>query len=135
MAQALTLSITIDRPCEAVAAYLAQPENFARWASGLGEGLVRAEDGATWSAQSAAGMVTVRFAPANPFGIADHWVELGDGREVYVPLRVVANGPEASEVVLTLFRQPDMSDETWSTDAEWVRHDLRTLKAVLEAAA
>ena len=135
MAQVLTLSVTVDRPCAEVAAYLARPENFARWASGLGEGLVAAQDGATWSARTAAGTVTVRFAPTNPFGVADHWVELGDGREVYVPLRVVANGAAASEVVLTLFRQPDMSDETWATDAEWVRHDLRTLKAVLEAAA
>jgi hypothetical protein len=53
--------------------------------------------------------------------------------EIYVPLRVVANGDAGSEVLLTLFRRPGMSDEKFAADAEWVLSDLRKLKALLEA--
>jgi hypothetical protein len=52
------------------------------------------------------------------------------GVEVYVPLRVVANG-DGSE--LTLFRQPQMSDDKFEADTEWVQRDLATLKQLLEA--
>ncbi|UYW25920.1 hypothetical protein OKC48_22015 [Methylorubrum extorquens] len=63
----------------------------------------------------------------------DHWVDLGDGRVVYVPMRVIANG-EGSEVMLTLFRQPDMSDEKLAEDEAWVRRDLASLKRLAEGA-
>jgi hypothetical protein len=46
-------------------------------------------------------------------------------------MRVIANGA-GSEVTLTLFRQPDMSDAKFAEDAEWVARDLRRLKDVLE---
>jgi hypothetical protein len=54
------------------------------------------------------------------------------GVEVYVPLRVVANG-DGSELTLTLFRQPQMSDDKFEADSEWVQRDLATLKRLLEA--
>ena len=48
-----------------------------------------------------------------------------------VPMRVVANG-EGAEVLLTIFRQPGMSDEKFGEDTQWVRRDLEALKAILE---
>ncbi|WP_225308522.1 hypothetical protein [Hypericibacter terrae] len=53
------------------------------------------------------------------------------GVEILIPLRVVANG-SGSEVALTLFRLPGMSDEKFAADADWVRRDLERLKALLE---
>ncbi len=47
-------------------------------------------------------------------------------------MRVVANGA-GSEIIFTLFRLPGISDEKFAADAEWVRRDLNTLKALLEA--
>ena len=47
---------------------------------------------------------------------------------------MVANGTGA-EVMLTLFRQPNMSAEMFATDADWVRRDLETLKSLAEGAA
>lgn len=56
----------------------------------------------------------------------DHWVELAD---VYVPLRVIANG-EGAEMQLTLFRLPGMTSDKFEEDAEWVRRDLDALKSL-----
>jgi hypothetical protein len=61
----------------------------------------------------------------------DHWVRLDAKRTVYVPLRVIENG-DGAEVMLTLFRQPGMTDEKFAEDADWVRRDLERLKALAE---
>jgi hypothetical protein len=61
----------------------------------------------------------------------DHWVEVEEGRVVYVPLRIIANG-DGSEVMLTLFRQPGMSAEKFAEDEAWIRKDLASLKALAE---
>jgi hypothetical protein len=46
-------------------------------------------------------------------------------------MRVLANG-SGSEVLFTLFRLPDMSDEQYAEDMQLVEHDLRALKDLLE---
>jgi len=56
---------------------------------------------------------------------------LGDGSVIYVPLRVISNG-DGAEVLLTLFRQPGMSDAKFAADAEWIGRDLRALKTLIE---
>jgi hypothetical protein len=58
-------------------------------------------------------------------------VSLAPGVEVYVPLRVLPNGA-GSEVVFTLFHQPDMTPEKFREDIGLVEQDLQTLKTVLE---
>lgn len=60
----------------------------------------------------------------------DHYVDVGGGVEVYIPLRVIANAGGA-EVMLTLFRQPGMSAEKFATDAEWVERDLAALRMLV----
>lgn len=134
------LSIGIDRPLSEAAAFLAEPRNFPLWASGLADGLEPAADspllplaGSEWLADTPHGRLRIRFSPANPFGVADHWVHLEDERIVYVPLRVVANG-DGCTVLLTLFRQPGMDDESFAADCDWVRRDLLALRQRLERA-
>jgi hypothetical protein len=63
--------------------------------------------------------------------VADHYVTVKPGQEVFVPIRVLRNGT-GSEVVFTLFQLPGMSAEKFAEDARLVESDLRTLKAVLE---
>jgi len=52
-----------------------------------------------------------------------------NGSEIYVPLRIIQNG-DGAEVLLTLFRQQDMTDAKFIADAEWVERDPLTLKAL-----
>jgi hypothetical protein len=130
--EALTVSVSIERPWSEIYDFGSVPENFPAWASGLGSSLERASDG-EWVAETSEGRVTIRFSEPNKFGVLDHTVIPAPGVEIYVPLRVVANGDAGSEVLLTLFRQPGMSDEKFAADAEWVLRDLQKLKALLEA--
>ena len=74
----------------------------------------------------------VRFVEKNDFGVLDHYVNPAPGVEVYVPMRVLSNG-SGSEVIFTLFRLPDISDEKYAEDAGLVERDLRTLKSILES--
>jgi hypothetical protein len=56
------------------------------------------------------GPVKIRFTERNDFGILDHHVVVRPGVDIYIPMRVIANGT-GSEVIFTLFRLPDMTDE------------------------
>ncbi|WP_019932979.1 hypothetical protein [Nocardia sp. BMG111209] len=130
------LDVAIDRPFAEVAAFLAEPENFPAWATGLSSGLERAaaDSGAEpgeWLAAAPEGRAYVRFTPANDYGIADHRVRFPDGTTVDIPLRAIPNGT-GTTVVLTLFRQPDMDDDRFAADADWVRRDLTALRTLLE---
>ena len=124
-----TLTIRIERDVATVYDFASKPENLPRWAAGLGAAVTRRGDG--WAVESSLGLLRLRFAPQNPYGVLDHGVTLPDGTEVDVPMRVVANSTGA-EVLFTLFRQPRMSAEDFERDAGLVAADLATLKHVLE---
>ena len=124
-----TISVRIARPQREVYDFAAVPENFPRWASGLARSLKKVNG--EWIAHTPEGPVKVRFTARNDFGIVDHHVAVRPGVEIYVPMRIIANGG-GSEVMLTLFRLPDMTDETFARDAELVARDLNALKALLE---
>jgi hypothetical protein len=73
----------------------------------------------------------VRFSEANPYGVLDHWVIVEGKPEVYIPLRMLANG-DGTEVELILFRQPEMSDADVERDKGLIEKDLAALKQLLE---
>ena len=125
------LAVSIDRPAAAVYRYARDPANLPQWAAGLAAG-IRRERG-EWVADSPMGRVLVRFVPVNEYGVLDHDVVLPDGTSVTNPLRVLADGPDRSEVVFTVRRSPAMTDEEWAADTEAISADLATLKQVLEA--
>ena len=77
------------------------------------------------------GPVKVKFTDRNDFGVVDHYVRSNVGAEIYIPMRVIANGP-GSSVIFTLFRLPSMSEAEFTADADWVRSDLNSLKELLE---
>lgn len=130
MLPARTYSITIRRNWSDVYEMIWRPEFFPKWASGLTEADLRKE-GDCWLADGADGPIRIRFTPHNAYGVMDHVVDTGAGQEVHVPLRVVRNG-DGAEVMLTLFRQPDMDDDRFAADIKWINRDLRALKAVVE---
>ena len=127
--QVRKLAVCIDRPAAEAYEFLSAPENFPKWASGLAGSLRKAGD--DWIAETPEGRVTVRFSERNSHGVLDHSVTLPRGMTVYVPLRVVPRG-SGCELVLTLFRQPDMTDEKFAVDAEWVMRDLDAARRILE---
>jgi hypothetical protein len=106
------------------------PTNIPEWAQGLGTA-VENVDG-RWFVETGSGRVEVAFAGRNEFGVLDHEVMLASGEVVYVPMRVISDG-DACEVVLTVRRQPDMTEEDFARDAGLVQADLTRLKRVLEA--
>jgi hypothetical protein len=120
----------IDRPADVVYTFAADPANLPQWAAGLSSGVEQV--GEEWYADSPMGRVGVRFAPPNEFGVLDHDVTLPSGQAFHNPMRVVADG-EACEVVFTVRRQPEMTDEEFARDAAAVAADLATLKRLLES--
>lgn len=123
------LGTTIRASAQDVYMFVAAPENLSQWASGLGA-MVRQANG-EWIANGPGGPVRVRFCERNGFGVLDHWVTAADGMQATIPLRVVAQG-DHSNIMLTLFRRPGMSDAQFDADADWVRRDLAALKKLLE---
>ena len=129
MLESRTLSIAIGKPWTEVYESIWRPENFPQWASGLSKGSL-AKDGNRWRVEGPTGTVRIRFTDHNPFGVMDHYVDTGNGPEIYVPLRVIANR-EGAEILLTLFRQPGMSEKQFLTDVEWVNRDLSALATLM----
>jgi hypothetical protein len=125
MLDVMTITVSIDRDWQDLYNAIWRPEAFQSWASGLSESTFEA-CGDHRKAHGPEGSVTIRFTDHNSFGVMDHYVCLGSGEEVYVPMRVFQNGAGA-EVTFTLFRQSRMSDEKFEADAAWVRRDLATL--------
>jgi hypothetical protein len=128
--QSRNLSVSINRDARDVYDFACVPENFPRWASGLGKSLKQVNG--EWVAETPQGPVNVRFTERNEFGILDHWVSPKPGVQIYIPMRAIPNG-SGCELIFTLFRLPDMSDEQFAADAEWVMRDLTSLKNLLES--
>jgi hypothetical protein len=123
------IAVSIHRSPRDVYTFISNGENVPRWAKGLGQAIRR--EGEEWVIEGALGKVRVRFAPPNDLGVADHDVVLETGATVHNPIRVLPNGT-GSTVIFTLMRLPHVSDQEFDRDAEAVRRDLTTLKALLE---
>jgi outer membrane protein, multidrug efflux system len=124
------IRVSIARPPADVYAFASNPENLPKWASGLGSSIRR--DGDEWIAASPVGPVKLKFAAENADGVMDHDVTLESGVTVHNPMRVVPRDG-GSEVVFTLIRRPNVSDEKFAVDAGSVEKDLHTLKSILES--
>lgn len=133
LTDSLTLGVSLNCPWDKAYTFLSDPANMPRWASGLGSSLT--PDGGQWIADSPLGRVLIRFEAPNEFGVLDHTVTLPDGRHNLNPMRLVRDaGGSACILLFTLLRQPGVTDEQFQADADWVRKDLATLRALLDQA-
>lgn len=123
------ISVSIDRPADMVYEFASNPENLPKWAAGLGDS-IKNVDG-DWIAESPMSRIKVKFADKNKFGVLDHDVTLPSGAKFYNPMRVFPNN-DGSELIFTLYKQPDMSDQMFAEDADAVTRDLKKLKTLLE---
>lgn len=126
------LTERIERPVQEVYEYASDPAHLPRWAPGLGSAVEKVGD--SWFVETGMGRVGFAFAPRNDLGVLDHDVTLPSGEVVYNPMRVIKDG-DACEVVFTLRRRNDMTDEEFERDAAAVAADLARLKHVVEADA
>lgn len=130
MAQpSITLNIFINRPYDSVYNFVSRPQNLPRWAPAFCKGIRQVDH--DWIAETAQGLVRLRIAPANAHGILDHYIYPSPGVEIFVPMRVVPNG-SGSEVIFTLLRRPEMTDDQFAEDQKLIAQDLSTLKKVME---
>jgi hypothetical protein len=126
----MQISASIDRPAADVYRYASDPANVPEWAPGLGSSMENVEG--HWFVETPAGRAGFAFVERNEFGVLDHEVTLPSGDVIYNPMRVAPDG-DGCEVVFTLRRLPDMSDEDFERDAGLVQADLNRLKRVMEA--
>ncbi|MEO6094887.1 MAG: SRPBCC family protein [Fibrobacteria bacterium] len=125
-----TLSLSIDAPFKEAYDYISDVANLPKWAPGFFLSVERVNG--KWIASTTIGHVGIRFADRNPFGILDHYVTVEAGPETANPMRLIPNGT-GCELLFTLFRTPEMSEEQFADDAETVLKDLVKLQAVLQS--
>lgn len=130
LTDSITLGVSLACPWDKAYAFLADPANMPRWASGLGDSLVQ-QDG-QWIAEGPLGRVSISFEPCNDLGVLDHTVTLPDGQQSYNPMRLVRDaGGSACILLFTLLRRPGVTQEQFQADADWIRKDLTTVKGLL----
>jgi len=125
------ISVNIDRSHESVYRFLANPENLPLWAQGLSQSKIT-QEGDFWVTDSPMGVVKLKFAEHNKYGVVDHAVNFPTAANTHIPLTVVKNA-QGCTVIFTLYRLPRMSDDNFKSDATLVESDLAKLKSVLES--
>jgi Polyketide cyclase / dehydrase and lipid transport len=120
----------IARRAPDVYEFASDPANLPQWAPALGSSVTNVDG--QWYVETQSGRVGFAFVERNEYGVLDHTVTLPSGDVVYNPMRVVPHG-DGSEVIFSLRRLPDTSDEDFARDAGLVQADLTRLKQVLEA--
>jgi hypothetical protein len=123
------ISVSINRPATQVYEFASNPENLPKWAAGLSGSIKKVDE--DWIAESPMGTVKVKFPEKNKFGVLDHEVTLPSGVKFYNPMRVFPNN-DGSELVFTVYRWPEVSDQDFAEDAKSVETDLAKLKILLE---
>jgi putative heme iron utilization protein len=128
-AESRNLKISMDCNIDEAYEFLSVPENFPKWASGLGK-LHKKDD--IWLVDTPDGTMKIRFSERNKFGVLDHWVMPNPNATIYIPMRLVSNG-RGCDLIFTLFRLPDMTQQNFDADAEWVMRDLQAARQLLES--
>ena len=123
------ISVSINRSAVQVYEFASNPENLPKWAAGLSGSIKKINE--DWVAEAPMGSVKLKFAEKNKFGVLDHDVTLPSGVKVYNPMRVFPNN-DGSELVFTLYRRLDVSDQEFAEDSKAVENDLAKLKTLLE---
>jgi hypothetical protein len=126
------IKVSIARPYGQVYEFLADPLNFARWASIPGSD-VEPLGGYDWLVEVPRGQVVIRFSPRNNYGVLDYqtFPQGQDGGPV-TPVRLYSND-DGAELILTWFQRAGVTETQFKSDVEWVASDLERLKTLVES--
>lgn len=130
MLKSSIVSLSIERPVASVYRFLADPQNYPKWASLTGHRFERRGE-RDWFADTAAGPRIIRFAERNGYGVLDHAFFAEGETPITNPMRVVTNGQDTL-LTYTGFQRPGMSDEKFASTMEWINADLLAAKSLLE---
>jgi hypothetical protein len=123
--------VSIARPYREVYDFLANPRNFPRWGTNFGSEMEHVS-GRDWLVEVASSRAVLRFPEPNAYGVLDYVVfPPGQSDGPVRPARAYPN-QEGTDLVLTLFQWPGVSDEQFASEEEWLRSDLARLKTLLE---
>lgn len=123
------ISVSVNRSAGEVYEYASNPANLPEWAAGVSSSVRKSGD--EWITDSPMGEVKIRFAEKNIFGVLDHYVTLPTGETFYNPMRVFPNS-NGCEILFTLYRLENMTDEQFKEDAGMIERDLKKLKSLME---
>jgi hypothetical protein len=130
--RAEVVHVSILAPPRDVIAFLVDVLNWTTWAPWIRS--VSRSSGRSWTFDTDAGPMSVRFVEQNALGVLDHEVTLASGVRVLNPMRVLANG-SGSELVMVVFQSPEASTDQFERDVQAVRDDLARIKTHSEAIA
>jgi uncharacterized protein YndB with AHSA1/START domain len=132
MLQSKILSVSIARPFRTVYEFVAEPRNFSKWVTPPETRIVQF-NATDWVVNFPdVGERMIRFTPRNSFGVADYqsWLP-GEQPGPATPVRLYPNG-EGTDVTITRFRAPTLTDEQFESQCSWLQSDLARLKTLLE---
>jgi hypothetical protein len=128
--RSITKTIRINQDVPTVFAFLANPENWPRWAIVNVKSTSPSGDPNWWDMLTPHGPARLRIRADANQGILDH--DWNDPQASWtVPARVVPNG-SGSEFMMTFFQPPTFSDGFFDEQIKLVDIELARLKEVLE---
>ena len=131
LSKSTSLTVSINCDPRTVYEFVSNLENLPKWASKAFQSIKQVNS--EWFAETPQGSVKVKLAQRNDFGVLDHYVSISSLEvDVYVPMRVVKNGTNGSEVIFTLLYSSNMSEEKFAQDMKMVEQDLKNLKNIME---
>ncbi|WP_173918148.1 SRPBCC family protein [Halobacillus sp. Marseille-Q1614] len=130
MFEARTIGMMINKKSSDVYGFVREPMNLAAWANSFCVSVAQKKK--DWYVESGDGTARVQFETENSYGVLDFTLRLVNGEELYYPMRVVPH-KDRCEVMLTIFRLPEVSEENFLLDGAMAANDLRQLKETLES--
>ncbi len=127
---AITKTVSIEAPASAVFKFLADAQNWPKWAIVNVNSIAPGEDG-WWRMETPAGSAKLRIRPEASFGILDHDFNSPEASWT-VPARVVRNGT-GCEFMITFYRPPNFTKEFFEQQIALVDKELAQLKHLMEA--
>lgn len=124
-----TQTVTIDARPKDVVAFVGNGGNLPRWAIGFAKEVRPGPGG--WIVTTGRGDVPTTIVIDESTGTVDFCLRPAPGVDATAYTRSVPNG-DGTEFVFTQVQQPGTPDEEFDRLVEAVRHELVTLKAVLE---
>jgi hypothetical protein len=128
--RSITKTISINALPDAVFDFIANAENWPRWAVVNVKSISRGE-GEWWNMETPIGPAKLRIKPNKDLGILDHDFIAPDAGWT-VPARVVPNA-DGAEFIITFFQPPAFSNDFFDSQIKLVDIELAKLKEIMES--